>query len=198
MVIRKWAPGMILAGFLLLSVAAPAGAQDLKIGFIDSERIFEEYGRTQEAQQAFNADIEEWTRELETRKRELEQMAEEYQSQSLILSDAKKREREEELNRKRAELDGFVQDIWGPSGRVAQRNEQLTRPIVERIRDVLNEIGEAEGFHIIFDATDGNVVYADDALDLTPRVLAILNEDALQQPSSPPPPATGSDPQGND
>ena len=97
-------------------------------------------------------------------------------AQSLILSEAKRREREEDIQRRRSELDAFVQEIWGPSGKVAQRNEQLTRPIVEKIREVLTEIGRAEGFSIILDATDGNVVYADDALDLTDRVLARLNE----------------------
>ena len=106
---------------------------------------------------------------------QLEKATEDYQSQSLILSDAKKREIEATLQRQRSELDAFVQEIWGPSGKVAQRNEQLTRPIVEKIREVLIDIGDRDGYSIIFDATDGNVVYADDALDLTNEVLERLN-----------------------
>jgi outer membrane protein len=172
----RFAPAVLLTA-VLLSFAAFVSAADLKIGFIDSERIFAGYRGTNEAQTEFNSDIQQWTTELEQRRQDLERITEEYQSQSLILSEAKRREREEDIQRRRSELDAFVQEIWGPSGQVAQRNEQLTRPIVEKIREVLNEIGTAEGFSIIFDATDGNVVYADDALDLTDRVLARLNEE---------------------
>jgi len=166
---------IFLTTVLLLFSAALAMAADLKIGFIDSERIFAEYQGTNQAQTEFEADITQWNQELETRKRDLEKLAEEYQSQSLILSEAKKREREEELQRKRSELDAFVQEIWGPTGKVAQRNEQLTRPIVEKIREVLNDIGKEQNFSIIFDAIDGNVVYADQALDLTDLVVERLN-----------------------
>lgn len=172
---RGFAPGILLAGFLLIFAAVSAQGADLKVGFIDSERIFAGYTGTSEAQAEFDADIQKWTQDLEQQRRELEKATEEFQSQSLILSEAKRREREEEIQRRRNELDAFVQDIWGPNGKVAQRNEQLTRPIVEKIREVLNEIGDAEGFSIIFDATDGNIVYADNALDLTDRVLEQLN-----------------------
>jgi outer membrane protein len=174
---QRFVPSIFGAAFLLLFSAAVVSAADLKIGFIDSERIFAEYQGTSEAQAEFNADIEQWSRELEDRRQELERLTDEYQSQSLILSEAKRREREEDIQRRRSELDAFVQEIWGPSGKVAQRNEQLTRPIVEKIREVLNDIGDTEGFSIIFDATDGNVVYANDALDLTDRVVARLNEE---------------------
>lgn len=167
--------GIFLTTLLLVFLAVPALADDLKLGFIDSERIFAEYAGTKDAQAAFNSELEQWTKDLEDRRQELEKLNEEYQNQSLILSEPKRREREEEIQRKRSELDAMAQEIWGPNGRVAKRNEELTRPIVEKIREVLQKIGKAEGFDIIFDATDNNVVYANDALDLTDRVLAELN-----------------------
>ncbi len=167
---------ILLAAVLLSFCAASATAADLKLGFIDSERIFAEYQGTKEAQSEFNSQVELWNRELETKKAELLKLQEDYDSQALILSEPKRREREEDIQKRRSEMDTFVQEIWGPSGRVARRNEELTRPIVDKIREVLNGIGRDEGFSIIFDATDGNVVYADDAFDLTDRVIAELNE----------------------
>ena len=167
----------LVAAILLSSLAAPGtgSAEEYLIGFVNSERIFAEYRGTQEAQNAFNSELERLSAELEQRKRDLEQLQTDYESQALILSEQKRREREEEIQRKRSELDAFVRDIWGPNGQVAQRNEQLTRPIIEKMNEVLTRIGEEEGFSIIFDAADGNVVYADRALDLTDRVLEALN-----------------------
>lgn len=172
---QRFALSIFLGPVLLLSAAVTQGAE-LKIGFIDSERIFAGYQGTEEARTEFQTDIDKWTRELEERKKDLERLTEEFQSQSLILSQAKRLERDDEISRERSNLDAFVQEIWGPAGKVAQRNDQLTRPIVEKIREVLNEIAEADGYSIIFDATDGNVVYADQALDLTDRVIVALNE----------------------
>jgi len=63
--------------------------------------------------------VEKWQKDVEAQKRELEKLNEEFQAQSLILSEAKKREREEEIQRKRSNLDAFVQEIWGPSGKIA-------------------------------------------------------------------------------
>jgi outer membrane protein len=170
--------GSILAGLLLIFPAAVpmARAADLLIGFIDSERIFAEYQGTKEAQAEFNADLEKWGQELEARKRELEQLEEQYKQQELILSEPMRKQKEQEILGQRSELDAFAREIWGPQGKVAERNEQLTRPIVERMNEVLTRIGEHEGFSIIFDAADGNVVYADRALDLTDRVLEALHD----------------------
>jgi outer membrane protein len=179
----RYVVGTVLS-LLLLSFAAQVRA-DIKIGFIDSERIFANYKGTSQAQTEFNNDVQKWQQDVEARRKELEKMNQEYQSQSLILSEAKRREREEDLQRKRSELDSFVQEIWGTNGKIAQRNEQLTRPIVEKIREILSDIARMEGLSLVLDATDGNVVYADRALDLTDRVLERLNK----QPTTPPPPA---------
>jgi len=167
----------LLAALLLVfgAVSRPLEAADLLIGFIDSERIFAEYQGTKEAQAEFNTDLEKWNQDLEGRKQELKKLQDDYESQSLILSEPARKEREAEIQRKRSELDGFVREIWGPTGKVAKRNEQLTQPIIERMNQVLTEIGEQDGFSIIFDAADGNVVYADRALDLTDRVLEALH-----------------------
>jgi outer membrane protein len=167
-----------LAGLTLICfVAAPGAAEaaDLLIGFVNSERIFQEYHGTKEAQTEFNADLQKWEQDLEARKLELQKLMEVYVSQSLILSEPRRRQFEEEIQTKRSELDGFVRDIWGPTGKVSQRNEQLMQPILERMNEVLQKIGEERGFSIIFDAADGNVVYADRALDLTDEVLQALN-----------------------
>ncbi len=194
--LRRMIRGTIfLAVFLLGFPAVPARAADLKLGFIDSERIFAEFHGTKDAQSQFNQQVEQWNKELEGKKQELDQLQKDYESQSLILSEPKRREREEEIQKKRSELDAFTQDIWGPTGKVAKRNQELTQPIVDKIREVLTNIGQSEGYSIIFDATDGNIVYANDAFDLTDRVVAVLNEDqgTPQQQTPPAQPPQGQD-----
>jgi outer membrane protein len=163
---------------LLLAATWTAGmAQEYKIGYIDSERIFAEYAGTKEAQEQFDRDVEAWRREAEQSEADLEEMRKELESQRLLLSQSALDEKERALQAKVSEYESFVQSVWGPTGKIAERNAELTKPIVEKIRTVLDKIGQEQGFSIIFDAADGNIVYGEKTLDLTDQVLVELNKD---------------------
>ena len=80
------------------------------------------------------------------------------------------------ITAKQTEYEGFVQTIFGPEGRVAEKNSELVRPIVDKINLVLKQIGDDEGYTMVFDASIGGIVYAADGIDLTDRVLEELNK----------------------
>jgi Skp family chaperone for outer membrane proteins len=145
----------------LVCLAGGAVAQDIKIGYIDSERIFNEYGATREAQDQFDRDVEAWRKEAEQNERDLQLMREELESQRLLLSEKALQDKQMALQTKASEYERFVQSIWGPTGKIAQRNAELTKPIIEKIRLVLDKLGAEQGFSIIFDAADGNIVYGE-------------------------------------
>lgn len=173
--LTRWSAVVCLSVICL--AAGVAGAADLKLGFIDSERIFKEYKGTQAAQQQFDQDVQEWNVQAQNYKKEIERLRVELEGQGPMLSEEKKIEREQELQSKLTQYDQFVQSIWGTSGLIAQRNEELTRPIVVKIKTVLSKIGVEDGYSIIFDAADGNIVYGEPTFDLTDRVLQSLNQE---------------------
>ncbi|HEX7878008.1 MAG TPA: OmpH family outer membrane protein [Candidatus Eisenbacteria bacterium] len=166
---------LILAA-ALINCATIALAADYKIGYIDSEKVFREYTGTKSAESEFNQDLEGWARQFENKKAELDKATREFEAQKLMLSDARRKERETELQSRISELEQLQREIWGPTGKVAQRNQQLTKDIVLKIRDVTLRIATAEGYTFILDAADGNLVYGDPALDLTDRVIGELNQ----------------------
>ena len=47
----------------LVALAPPLRAQDLKIGFVNSEELLEGYTGTRDAETAYRADVESWNRE---------------------------------------------------------------------------------------------------------------------------------------
>ena len=173
---RRFVFGMAVAVILVVSCTA-AKAQDLKIGYIDSERIFKEYQGTQEAQEQFDRDVEAWRKEAEQSETELEELRKELESQRLLLSQAALDEKERSLQAKVSEYERFIQSVWGPTGKIAERNAELTKPIIEKIRTVLDKLGQEQGYSLIFDAADGNIVYGEKALDLTDQVLTELNKE---------------------
>jgi outer membrane protein len=105
---------------------------------------------------------------------EIAQLREELQSQSLMLSEEKLAEKKLVLEQKYREYQQYMNDVFGEEGTAAKRNQELTAPIVEKINAVITQIAEEEGYTIIFDAAQGNIVYAKKAIDLTEKVLERL------------------------
>ena len=101
-------------------------------------------------------------------------MQEELESQRLMLSEDRLREKMDELERKRSEYERFAQEIWGVNGKAAKRNAELTAPIAEKILDVSANLGDEMNLKVILDAGTGGVVWAKDDVNITDTVLEDL------------------------
>lgn len=163
-----------LALAALLGGALAAGAADLRMGYIDSGRIFIEFKEAQDAQQRFDRLVTGWRDEALEKERAVTQLRQEVRDQSPILSAMRRQEKEAALQRAVSEYDAFIQDIWGPTGKAATENERATGEIVQRIRLAVEKIASQKGLELVLDAASGYLVYADKSLDLTGEVLAEL------------------------
>jgi outer membrane protein len=164
-----------LIGLLALSGgASPAPAADLKIGFIDSDQIFANYQKTRDAQESFNREVVDLSKTAREKKDEIDAMQRKLDQQGPMLSEAKRDEQNRILSQKVGEYEKFVQEQWGPGGKISRLNEEYLKPIIDRVHAIVASIGTDEGYSLILDAADGNVVYGDKSLDLTDRVLSEL------------------------
>jgi outer membrane protein len=154
--------------------AAPQASADLKIGFIDSDQIFANYSKTKEAQVSFEREVADLSKTAREKKNEIDEMQRKLDQQGPMLSEAKRDEQNRILSQKVGEYEKFVQEQWGPGGRISRLNEEYLKPIIDRVHAIVASIGTEEGFSLILDAADGNVVYGDKSLDLTDRVLSEL------------------------
>jgi outer membrane protein len=158
----------------LLAGAAGTNAADLRVGYIDSARIFVEYKDAQEAQQRFDRLVTGWRDEALEKEKAVQQLRQEVRDQSPILSAMRRQEKEAALQRAISEYDAFIQEIWGPTGRAAAENERATGDIVQRIRLAVEKVAGQKGLELVLDAASGYLVYADKNLDLTLEVLTEL------------------------
>jgi|SRR3989442_4524681 len=192
---RQSAQRTVVSALAVLCLAVPAigAGADLKIGFIDSERIFAEYAGTQEAQKSFNREVLELTKTAKEKKTEIDDLQRKLDAQGPMLSEAKRDEQNQILQKKIADYDAFVQKNWGPQGDVSKLNEQFLKPIVDRVHKIATTIGSDEGWSIILDAADGNIIFGDRTLDLTDRVLDLLRKEdssGVPTPTSAAPPVS--------
>lgn len=168
---------MLMGGALALAGSAVSAlAQEVKIGYIDSIKIFAENKETQEAERVYRQDVQQWEAQKLRMEQELARMGEELNAQSPMLSEEKKSERRLEMQRKMDEYKRFMEETFGDSGLAAKRNKELTQPIVDKINRIIEAIAIDQKYTMVFDVANANIVYADKKFDLTDLVLTRLNQ----------------------
>ena len=168
---------VMTAGVLVLCMAATATWAELKIGYINSELIFMEYEGTKDAQKKFNNEVAKWEQEASKRQKEIKDLKEQLDKQSLLLSNERKKELEDSLNQKMISYQTFLQEKFGQKGEALVKNEELTKPIIEKINKIIEKIAKEENYDYIFDARAGGIVFAKPVYDLSQRVLAQLSKE---------------------
>ncbi|MEW6685489.1 MAG: OmpH family outer membrane protein [Candidatus Edwardsbacteria bacterium] len=171
--------GKIKIGFIIFFFffSSTIFGREIKIGYVDSQRILEQYKGTQDIQKQFAQEISNWQNEVEKRKKEISDLETELQTQSLLLSQEKRKEKEQTILQKKGELQKFVEEIWGKGGKAQQKNEELSKPVLEKINTIIRKIANDEGYTIILDASAGNLIYASKELDITDEVIETLEKE---------------------
>ena len=162
---------LLAAGSLFLPAA------EMKIGFINVEEIFKNFSGTKDAQDKFDKEVQKWEQDATNKQKEIKGLKDQLDKQSLLLSSERKAELEAKLKQKMTEYQDFLQTKFGQKGEVLAKNEELTKPIVEKIQKIIEKIAKDENYDYIFDARAGGVIYGKPAFDLTQRVLGILNKE---------------------
>jgi outer membrane protein len=166
--------GLPAAAALILLTWAPAHAE-VRFGYIDSARIFQEYAAAKEAQERFDRQVQGWRDDATEKEKVVTQLRAEVRDQSPILSSLKRQEKEEALQKAISEYERFIQDVWGPQGRAAQENDRATTEVVQQIRSAVEKLAGDKGLNLVLDSASGVIIYADKTLDITSDVLTELN-----------------------
>ena len=168
---------VLFATILTLFAAAVARPDDagVKLGYVDGEKVVQSYKGYKDAETQFEKQRDAWNQELDKRTRELKSMEEDFKAQELMLSDAKKKEKLSLLDQRKSDLNKYYQDIFGPNGEAARKNEELLKPIIDKVSQIIKEVGEQEKYTMIFDTSNTGIAYASSAADLTDKIIQRVN-----------------------
>ncbi len=168
-----------LFGFLLL-VSVPLSkallAQQPKIGYVDVERLKVEYKEFQDAQERFNRQLAIWQSQADTMQKEVAVLQDELERQGSLLTEAKRKEKQQQIIAKQKQYQEFATKILGPEGEAARRERELSKPLIDKINAVIQLVAIRDGYSLILDSSGGNVLYAKEDMDLTAVILEELNK----------------------
>jgi len=169
---------LIITLLFLISAFSVSQAQ-IKLGYIDSQKILAQYQEAIDAQNQLEQIRNQYQAEYEAKVREYQALAQEIESQSLLLSEEKKKEKLRELQTKATEIDKFKFEKLNPEGgEFYKKNQELFQPIIKKINDIITRIGAEEEYDMVFDASSGALLHALPKYDLTERILEELNKGA--------------------
>ena len=159
---------IVAAALAAGAIPAAAAGQELKLGYVSSERILRDSAPAKAATQKLEAEFSKRDRELQDLGAKLKVAADKFEKDSPVLAESERARRQREL----AELDRdlqrrqreFREDLN------QRRNEEL-QGLLERAQRIVRQIAEQEKFDLIVQ----DAVYFSPRVDITEKVLRALN-----------------------
>jgi outer membrane protein len=164
---NAFAPRWIVAAALAVA-AVGAQAQELKIGYVNSDRVLRDAAPAKAAQAKLETEFSKRERELADTANRLKAASDRLDKDGPTLPESERNRRQRELveqdrefQRKRRE---FQEDLN------ARKNEELSA-VIERANKVIRQIFETEKYDLILQ----EAVFAGPKVDITDKVIKALN-----------------------
>lgn len=153
----------------MTGLAAQAQAQESKIGFVSTERIFREATPAKNAEAKIEQEFSKRSKELQDLAARFKTISDKFDKEASVISESERLKRQRDL----AEMDKefqrkqreFREDLN------QRKNEELGM-VLERTNKVIKQIAEAEKYDIVFQ----EAVYISPRIDITEKVLKALNK----------------------
>lgn len=159
--------------FILLTTL---GSAQLKIGFVNSAKILQEYPEAQEAQRKIDVKGKAWQAQLEDMSKDLQAKYEAFQKKEATLSEQAKRDQQQELVTLEQQGVQFRTAKFGNDGELAALTDSLLSPIKKKVMKTIEQVAKKNGVQFMFDRNDQILVllYGEAKYDYTYKVIDLL------------------------
>ena len=152
---------------------------NLKIGWIDGQRILDEYEDVKVVLQEVSKEENRLTLQYQDMTVELDSLVSEYQTRKVILTPDKVSEMEALITQKQQELQMFVQNVQSPQGELAAYYNSLMIPVQKRVDTAVQKVAIESSYDYILDCSAGACPFTKEEHNLTGYVLEELKKLAL-------------------
>jgi outer membrane protein len=156
-----------LAASMMLATSA-VQAQELKIGFVNSERVLREANLAKAAQIKLEAEFGKREKDLRDLENKLRGAAEKLEKDAPTLSEAERNRRQREVVEQDRDLQRKKRE-WQED--LTQRKNEELSAVVERANKVIKQIFDAEKYDLILQ----DAIHFSPRVDITKKVIDTLN-----------------------
>ncbi|MBI1802928.1 MAG: OmpH family outer membrane protein [Ignavibacteriae bacterium] len=158
-----------VVGLMFLCIGA--ALSQAKIGWVNSQAIMDRLPEAQDAQHQIDNIVAQWQSELAKMQNEWQKKYEEYDKKKLILTDQLRAQSEKELQDMDKKIADYRTKKFGQSGELFTKQNELMKPLQNKIFKVIQDIAKEDGYDYVFDKSgDILLLYTNDKYDLTSKV----------------------------
>ena len=166
---------MALAGALLAVSAVAAQTQELKIGYVNSDRVLREAAPAKAAQAKLEAEFSKRQKEGDEASQRLKAAADKLDKEAPTLSETERSRRQRELVDQDRELQRRRREFQEDLNQ--RKNEELAS-VIERANKVIKQIYDTEKYDMILQGDA--IVFVGPRVDITDKVIKALNGQAAK------------------
>ena len=160
---------VVLASLMSALFVTGAYAAELKVGYVNTQRIFRDAPTAQRAQKRIEAEFSKRDQDLQRMAKQLQGLQESLEKNAVTMSETERRNKEKEMNdlsrefqRKQRE---FREDL-------NLRQNEENAAIIEKANRAIKQLAEAEKFDLIVQ----DVVWVSPRLDVTDKIIKALSD----------------------
>ncbi len=159
----------LLVALMASLPASYASATELKIGYVNTQRIFRDAPAAVKAAKKIETEFSKRDQELQRMAKQLQSMQEGLEKNAVTMAETERRTKEKDLNELSREFQRkqreFREDL-------NLRQNEENAAIIEKANKAIKQLAEAEKFDLIVQ----DVVWVNPKLDVTEKVIKALSE----------------------
>jgi outer membrane protein len=159
-----------MAGLLAVAPLGAFAADQLKIGFVNTERVLREAAPAQKAQKKLEKEFQPRDQELQKMDKQIKDLQSQMEKEGVTTPESERHKRERDLGELTREFQRKQREFREDLN--MRRNEELAA-VLERANKVIRSIAEQEKFDLIIQ----EAVFVSTRIDITDKVLKALSSD---------------------
>ncbi len=156
-----------LASLMLVFSFAGFAQGTVKFGYIDSNEILTLMPETDSLQEELKKYADFLDQQMSSMAMEYQNKVTQYQENYNTMSDLIRQTKEKEITDLQARIQAFQQSADQDLG---AKQAELFNPLIEKVKNAINEVGKENGYTYIFDIGTGALVYYETGDNILPLV----------------------------
>ncbi|CAN1528211.1 HlpA Outer membrane protein [Methylophilaceae bacterium] len=159
---------LVVAGFM--SVALHVQALELKVGYVQVDKILQEAPQTAESGKKLEREFSPRSQELDRMAKQIKELETALDKDGLTITEAERRNKERDVQNIKIEFQRKQRELREDIN--LRKNEELGS-LQDRINKAVQSVAKAENYDLVMYS---GVAYAADKIDITDKVLKLLGK----------------------
>lgn len=154
----------------LMALSTNSGAADLKIGYVQVDKILQEAPQTAESGKKLEKEFSPRSVELDRIQKQINDIEASLNKEGVTMSDTERRAKERDVSSQKIEFQRKQRELREDIN--LRKNEELAS-LQDRINKAVQTVSETENYDLV---VYGGVAYASKKIDITDKVLKLLGK----------------------